>query len=353
MNARVGFTMSTWRPRACLALARSCEARSARLTRVALPLAACGLLLGVALPPHAQSYPSRPVRLIVPFPPGGGNDILARTVGNRLTEVFGQQVVVDNRAGAGGVIGATLAAQAVPDGYTLFLGSVGNLAQNPALKENLSYHPVRDFAAVSLLATSAFILLVNPSVPAKSVQELVALAKAAPGKLDYASSGAGSSLHMAMELFRSATGIDMLHVPYKGATAIMTDVISGRVQLVFSTMPPALPHVKSGKLRALGVSTARRAIAAPDVPTIAESGVPGFEVSNWQGITAPVKTPRMIVLKLNRDLLATLKLPGMAESLAAQGLEPAGSTPDEFSKLIRSELEKYTRVVKAAGIRVD
>jgi tripartite-type tricarboxylate transporter receptor subunit TctC len=311
------------------------------------------VLVGVSTSANAQSFPSRPIRLIVPFPPGGGNDILARTVGHRLTELIGQQVVVDNRAGAGGVIGATLAAQAVPDGYTLFLGSVGNLAQNPALKANLAYDPVRDFAAVSLLATSAFILVVNPSVAAKSVQELIALAKASPGKLDYASSGAGSSLHMAMELFKSATGIDMLHVPYKGANAIMTDVISGRVHLVFSTMPPVLPHVKSGKLRALGVSTAKRAAAAPDVPTIAESGVSDFNVSNWQGITAPARTPRRIVLQLNEHLLATLKLPGMSDALAAQGLERAGGTAEEFAKLIKSELEKYMRVVKTAGIRVD
>jgi tripartite-type tricarboxylate transporter receptor subunit TctC len=302
---------------------------------------------------HGQTYPSRPIRLIVPFPPGGGNDILARTVGQRLTEVIGQQIVVDNRAGAGGVIGATTAAQALPDGYTLFLGSVGNLAHNPALKENLPYNPVRDFAAVSLLATSSFILLVNPSVPAKSVQDLIALAKASPGKLDYASSGSGSSLHMAMELFRAATGIDMLHVPYKGANAMMTDLISGRVHVVFTTMPPALPHVKSGKLRALGVSTAKRAAATPDVPTIAESGVTGFDVSNWQGITAPLKTPQPIVLKLNRDLNATLKLAGMSDALAAQGLEAAGGTPEEFGKLIKSEIAKYTRVVKAAGIKAD
>ena len=324
-----------------------------RNPRAAFALAAGCLLIAVAPLVHSQSSPSRPVRLIVPFPPGGGNDILARTVGTRLTEVFGQQVVVDNRAGAGGVIGATLAAQALPDGYTLFLGSIGNLAHNPALKPNLPYDAVRDFAAVSRLATSAFILLVNPSMPAKSVQELVALAKASPGKLDYASSGTGSSLHMTMELFRNATGTNMVHVPYKGTAAVMTDVISGRVPVVFSTMPPALPHVKSGKLRALGVSTAKRAAAAPDVPTIAESGVPGFDVSNWQGITAPVKTPRPIVLKLNGDLHATLKLPGMSDALAAQGLEPAGSTPEEFGRLIRADLDKYTRLVKAAGIRVD
>mgnify|MGYP001562475624 CR=1 FL=1 len=301
----------------------------------------------------AGAYPDKPLRLIVPFPPGGGNDILARAVGQRLVEVLGQQVVVDNRGGAGGAIGATLAAAAAPDGYTLFLGSVGNLAQTPALKDNLPYNPVRDFAPVSLVATSSFILAVNPGVAAKSVRELIALAKASPGKLNYASAGTGSSLHMAGELFKHATGTDMLHVPYKGTGPAMTDLIGGRVQLIFSTMPPALPHVKSGKLRALGVTTAKRAAAAPEVPTIAESGVKGFNVSNWQGILLPTKTPAAIVRKLNRDLLATLKLPGMAETLAAQGLEPAGSTPEEFGALIKAEIAKYTQVVKAAGIHVD
>jgi len=301
----------------------------------------------------AGAYPDKPLRLIVPFPPGGGNDILARAVGQRLVEVLGQQVVVDNRGGAGGAIGATIAAAAAPDGYTLFLGSVGNLAQNPALKENLPYNPVRDFSPVSLIATSSFILAVNPGVPAKSVQELIALAKASPGKLNYASAGTGSSLHMAGELFKHATGTDMLHVPYKGTGPAMTDLIGGRVQLIFSTMPPALPHVKSGKLRALGVTTAKRAAAAPEVPTIAESGVKGFNVSNWQGILLPAKTPGAIVRKLNRDLLATLKLPGMPETLAAQGLESAGSTPEEFGALIKAEIAKYTQVVKAAGIHVD
>ena len=235
----------------------------------------------------------------------------------------------------------------------MFVGSVGNLAQNPALKENLPYNPVRDFSPVSLIATSSFILAVNPGVPAKSVQELIALAKASPGKLNYASAGTGSSLHMAGELFKHATGTDMLHVPYKGTGPAMTDLIGGRVQLIFSTMPPALPHVKSGKLRALGVTTAKRATAAPEVPTIAESGVKGFNVSNWQGILVPAKTPGAIVRKLNRDVLATLKLPGMPETLAAQGLESAGSTPEAFGALIKAEIEKYTQVVKAAGIHVD
>lgn len=298
-------------------------------------------------------YPDKALRLVVPFPPGGGNDILARTLGQRLAEVVSQQVVVDNRGGAGGALGATIAAQANPDGYTLFLGSVGNLAQSPALKADLPYNPVRDFAAAALVATSSFILAVNPSVPAKSVQDLIALAKAGPGKLNYASAGTGSSLHMAGEVFKFATGTDMLHVPYKGTGPAMADLVSGRVQLIFSTMPPALPQIKSGKLRALGVTTAKRAAAAPDVPTIAESGVKNFNVSNWQGVLAPAKTPAPIVKKLNQDILAALKLPGMTEALAAQGLESAGGTPEEFGALIKSEIAKYTQVVKAARITVD
>ena len=311
------------------------------------------LLFTAALPAYAQNYPDRPVRLVVPFPPGGGNDILARTVGNRLSEVIGQQVVVDNRGGAGGALGATLVANAPADGYTLLLGSVGTFAQNPALKPKLAYNPPRDFAGVALLATSAFILAVHPGVQAKSVQELIALAKAQPGKLNYASAGAGSSLHMAGEIFTNATGTNIVHVPYKGTNPALTDLLTGRVHMIVATMPPVLPHIKSGKLRALGVTTAKRAAAAPDVPTIAESGVKGFEVTNWQGIVAPRKTPRAIVEKMNRDLLATLALPGMTEALAKQGLEPAGGTPAEFDKLIKAEIDKYTRVVKAANIVVD
>ncbi len=326
-----------------------CWMTAAVLAVSTLTVAGHALAQGTA----ANSYPNKALRLIVPFPPGGGNDILARTVGQRWAEVVAQQVVVDNRGGAGGALGATIAAGANPDGYTLFLGSVGNLAQTPALKADLPYHPVRDFAPAALVATSAFMLAVNPAVPAKSVQELIALAKASPGKLNYASAGAGSSLHMAAELFKYATATDMLHVPYKGTGPAMTDLISGRVQLVFSTMPPVLPQVKSGKLRALGVTSLKRAIAAPEVPTIAESGVKGFNVANWQGILAPAKTPAAIVKKLNQDILAALKLPGMTEALAAQGLEPAGGAAEEFGALIRTEIAKYTQVVKAARITID
>ncbi len=301
----------------------------------------------------AESYPSRPLRLIVPFPPGGGNDTLARLVGQRMGEIAGQQIVIDNRGGAGGVIGATLAAAAPADGYTLFLGSLGNLAHNPALKKDLPYYPPRDFAPISLLATSSFMLAVHPGVAARSVRDLVLLAKASPGKLNYASAGTGSSLHMTAELFKHATATDMLHVAYKGTGPALTDLVSGRVQLIFSTMPPVLPHVKSGRLRALAVSSGKRAAAAPDVPTVTESGVSGFEVSNWQGMLAPARTPGARLDRLYRGVQATLGVAGMNEALAAQGLESAGSTPAQFGALIKAEIVRYAQLVKATGIRVD
>jgi tripartite-type tricarboxylate transporter receptor subunit TctC len=300
-----------------------------------------------------QAYPNKPVRLIVPFPPGGGNDIIARSVGQPLSEAIGHQIIVDNRGGAGGMIGAELAARAAPDGYTLFLASIGNLAFTPALHARLPYDPIRDFAPVTRLATSAFIMVVNPSVAAKSVKELIALAKAKPGQLNYASAGLGSSLHMTGEIFKLFTGTDLVHVAYKGSAPALTDLISGQVQIMFGTMPATLPQVKAGKLRALGVSGVKRSAAAPDVPTIAEAGVPGFEVLNWYGIVAPAKTPGAIVQKLNRELLATLKSPAMIESLNTQGLEPAGGTPGEFGAFIKSEIARYGAVVRKAGIKAE
>lgn len=299
------------------------------------------------------NYPTKPLRMIVPFAPGGGNDILARSVGQRLSEVIGQPVVIDNRAGAGGEIGAVATVQAAPDGYTMLLGSVGTFAHNPALKPNLTYDPARDFAPVSLLATSAFIVVVNPSLPVKNIQELIALAKAQPGKLNFCSAGMGSSIHMTSELFKYAAGVDMVHVPYKGSGPAMIELIAGQTQVMFSTMPPALPHVQSGKLRAIAVTTAKRDALMPDLPTVGESGVPGFVVDNWQGIVVPKQTPPAIVQKLNRDLAAALKRPGMAEVLKTQGLEAASSTPEAFGELIRAEIAKYTRVVKAANIKID
>lgn len=316
--------------------------------RVLLMVASC---LGATIA-TGQAYPSKPLRLIVPFPPGGGNDILARTVGQRLADVVGQQVIVDNRGGAGGALGAQIAINAAPDGYTLFLGSVGNLAQNPVLQEKPAYDPVRDFAPVALLATSVFVLAVNNAVPAKSVQELIALAKAKPGVLNYASAGNGSSLHLAAEIFKHATATNIMHVPYKGATPAFTDMIAGQVQMIITTMPAALPHIRGGKVRALGTSGRKRAPVLPDVPTIAET-VPGFEVLNWQGMTAPAKTPAAIVQALHTHLTAALKRPGMSEALFVQGLDAAGAGPEEFGALIKSEIAKYGKVVKAAGIKGD
>lgn len=311
------------------------------------------LLVGAGIQPLiADEYPTRPIRMIVPFPPGGGNDLLARSISQPLSQAIGQSVVVDNRGGAGGQIGATLAAAAAPDGYTIFLGSIGNLTFLPVLQSKLQYDPVRDFAPVTLLATSPFILVTNPAVPAKSVKELIALAKAQPGKLNYGSAGPGSSLHMTGELFKLESGADITHVPYKGTAPALIDLLSGQVQMLFSTMPSVVPHVKSGKLRALGVSSAKRAAVVPDVPTIAET-IPGFEVLNWQGIVVPKKTPEAVIQKLNRALQEALRSPDTIAALAKQGLDAAGGTPEQFGALMKSELDKYGKVAKAANLRLE
>ena len=316
----------------------------------------CGVVLTVLLTlttfAQAQTYPDRPLRLIVPFPPGGGNDILARAVGQRLAESIGQQVIVDNRGGAGGMVGGQIAATSDPNGYTLFLGSLGSLAHNPALRPNNPYDPPRDFAAVSLLATSAFILVAHPTAPA-SVKELIAVARAKPGALNYGSAGTGSSLHLTGELFKHTTGLNIVHVAYKGTAPAITELIAGQVQIMFSTMPPPLPHVKSGKLRALGVTSAKRAKVVPDTPTIAEAGVAGFDVENWQGIVAPAKTPAAIVERLRREIEKVLAQPAMISVLGTQGLDVASGTPAQFDKLIRAEIDKWRKLVQAANIRVE
>ena len=301
---------------------------------------------------QTHAYPDRPLRMIVPFPPGGGNDILARTVSQRLAEVIGQQVIVDNRSGAGGALGAQIAISAAPDGYTLFLGSVGNLAQNPVLQEKPTYDPQRDFAPVTLLATSVFALCVNNAVPAKSVSELIALAKAKPGALNYASAGNGSSLHLAAEIFKHATNTNIVHVPYKGATPGFTDLIAGQVQMTLTTMPAALPHVRAGKVRALGTSGRKRASVLPEVPTIAET-VPGFEMSSWLGFFAPHGTPEAIVKKLNAEMVKILKEETVKEKLAALGLAVVGSTPEELATTVRDGIAVRGQLVKAANIQPE
>jgi tripartite-type tricarboxylate transporter receptor subunit TctC len=318
-----------------------------------LTVLACVLGALSAAPVQAQSnYPNRPLRLIVPFPPGGGNDILARAVGSRLTEVVGQQVIVDNRPGAGGMLGAQTAANAEPDGYTLFLGSLGNLAHNPALRPKLPYDPLRDFAPVSLLATSPFILVVTPQLPAKTLKELIALAKAKPGALNMGSAGIASSLHMTGELFEYTTGIDLVHIPFKGTAPALTEVMSGQIHVMFSTMPPALTQIKAGKVRALAVTGPKRSPTAPDVPTAVESGVQ-FEVLNWQGLLAPGKTPATLVATLNKHVHAALARPGMEKALAAQGLDAAAGTPEAFRKLMADEIARWKKLVQAANIKAE
>ncbi len=311
---------------------------------------AASLLATAAL---AQSYPEKPVRLIVPFAAGGGNDSVARLVGKRVSDSLGQQLVIDNRPGAGGVLGAELAAKAVPDGYTLFLGGVGSHAVNPNLNDSLPYDPIRDFAPVALLAQAPLVLVVHPSVPADSITAFVALARSKPGQLNYASNGNGSSSHLAAVMFDSMTRVDMVHVPYKGLSPALTDLLSGRVQLMFSSVVAILPHIKAGKLRGLAVTGSRRLASMPNLPTIAESGLPGYEASSWYGVLAPAGTPREIVARLNAELVKALEQPEVRTSLLAEGAEPIGGSPEQFAAHIRSEMERLGKLIREAKIRLE
>jgi tripartite-type tricarboxylate transporter receptor subunit TctC len=301
----------------------------------------------------AAAYPSKPIRYVVPYPPGGPLDIVARVLGQKLAERWGQAVIVDNRAGAGGNIGVDLVAKAPADGYTIVMGAVATHAINVHLYAKLPFDPIRDFAPVVLITQVPNILVVNPQVAARSVKELIALAKAKPGSLNFGSGSTGSAGHLAGELFKTTAGVDMVHVPYKGAAPAVADLLAGQVQIMFDNLSSALPNVKSGRLRALAVTTAKRSPQVPDLPTIAEAGLPGFDVSTWFGIFAPAATPRPVVAKLNRELVATLGLPEVRERLAQLGAEPAPNTPEEFAAFVRAELAKYGKVVKASGARVD
>ena len=326
--------------------------------RCAARAAIVGLLVAgtfaVAAPPAAaQAYPAKPVRLIIPFPPAGGTDVLGRIIAPAFAEALGQPLLIDNRAGANGNVGTELVARAAPDGYTLLLNGGGTLAVNPGLYAKLPFDSIRDFAPVSLVALQPSVLVVHPSVPVKSVADLVALARARPGQLNFASSGSGSLAHLSAEVFKTMAGVDLVHVPYKGAGPALADVIGGQVQLVFASSPSVMPHVRSGKLRALGVTTPRRVRATPDVPTIAEAGVPGFEVTGWYGLLAPAGTQTAVITRLNADLRKVLAIADVEDRLVAQGLEVAPSTPREFADFIKTEIARYARVVKAAGIKVD
>jgi tripartite-type tricarboxylate transporter receptor subunit TctC len=311
------------------------------------------LAASIVLSAFAQNYPSKPIRLIVPFAAGGGNDNIARLVGKRLNESLGQPLVIDNRPGAGGVVGAELAAKSPPDGYTLFLGGVGSHAVNPNLIEKLPYDPIRDFSPVILLARAPLILVVHPSVPARTFAEFVAYARKNPGKLNFASNGNGSSAQLAAVMFDSMAGAEMVHVPYKGLAPALTDLLSGQVQVMFSSPVAILPHIKAGKLRALAVTGEKRMASLPEAPTVAESGFPGYEASSWYGILAPAGTSREIVARLNAEFLKALEQPDVRNSLLADGAEPVGDTPEHFAAYIRSEKERMGKLIRDAKIRME
>ena len=301
---------------------------------------------------HAQSYPSRPIKIVVPYPPGGFNDTLGRTLAAKFTEAWGQPAVVENKPGGNTLIGNDFVAKSPPDGYTLLMVAFP-FSVVPSLFKTMPYNTVNDFAPVILAASSANLLVVNPSLPVKSVGELLALAKSKPGSLSYASTGNGSSNHISMELFKTLAGVDILHVPYKGSAPAVTDLLGGQVQLMFDNTPNVLPHVKAGKLRALGSSRTKRDALTPDVPTIAEAGVPGYDLSVWFGVVAPAGTPKEVVQKLNAEVIKILAMPDVRERFLAQGVEPQGSTPEQFAEHIRSQMAKWGKLVQDAGVKAE
>ena len=310
------------------------------------------LLFFVASTAAAQ-FPTKPVRVIVPFPPSGGSDVIARIFAPGLSAALGQPVVIDNRSGANGNVGTELAARAAPDGHTLLFNGSGTLAINPALYDKLPFDVLRDFAPITLTVLQPHVLVVHPSLPVTNVRELIALARSQPGKLNYASSGAGSLAHLAGEIFAAQAKLDMVHVPYKGAGPSMADLIAGQVHLVFASSPSAMPHVVSKRLKALAVTTPRRLSGLPELPTVAEAGLRDFQVMGWYGLLAPAATPQAIVSRLNTDMVATLKAPDVRQKLAAAGLEVETSTPQGFADFMKGEIAKYSKVVKAANIKVD
>lgn len=300
-----------------------------------------------------QAYPARPVRLIIPFPPGGSTDIVGRVSAQYLSEIWGAQVVVDNRGGASGQIGVELAAQSAPDGYTLVIGHIGTFGVNPSLYPKLRYDAIKDFAPISLIARVPNMLAVHPSLPVKTVQQLVDMAKARPGTLNYGSSGSGSNPFLCVEFFKMLTKTDIVHIPYKGTGPMLTDLISGQISLTINGVPPLLPHVKSKRLTAIAVATDKRLAILPDLPTVKESGVPEYEVTQWYGMLAPANTPPAILNKINADIQKFLVRPDTAAKMSSEGAIPSGTTPEQFGALIRAEIERWAKVVKATGAKPD
>ena len=300
----------------------------------------------------AAEYPSRPIRVVVPFPPGGGADIVMRAIGPKLTERLGQTLVIDNRGGATGTIGTDMVARSAPDGYTLLAHTIAGLAILPNLNHSLPYDPIRDFAPITHATSAPYVMVVHPRIAASSVPQFIAYARARPGEINFSSSGSGSATHLAGMLFNKLAGVQMVHVPYKGAGPAVADVLAGQIQMRFSSIPPVMPHVKSGRLRALGVTGVRRYGLLPDLPAVAET-LPGFDVDSWLGVLAPAGTPVSVIRKLNTEMVAALRAPEVKALLEAGGSEAVGSTPERFGELMRMELKRWGPIVKEAGAKVD
>jgi tripartite-type tricarboxylate transporter receptor subunit TctC len=308
--------------------------------------------LSAAFNSFAQTYPTKPVRIVVAFAPGGADDFHGRLIAQKLSETFGQQFVVENRGGAGGFVGWESVAKSAPDGYTLLLAG-GSLTTIPSLRPTATIDPVRDFTPISLIGSFGLVLVTHPNVPARSVKELIALARKQPGKLNYASSGAGATPHLSAELFKSMANVDIVHIPYKGSTPAYVDLMSGQVDMYFGVMGGALPHIKSSRVRALGVTTAKRAVSLPDVPTIAESGLPGYELSSWYALFGPGGMPRDVTARLNDSVVKAVANPDTRDRLIKAGSEPASSTPEQLAALVRENVVKFGKIIKTAGIKLD
>jgi len=328
-------------------------ARSVNLPAQSLAL---GLLAGaLAWLPNAgaQEYPTKPIRLVITYPPGGNTDLVGRALALKLGEFMGQQVVVDNRGGAGGVLGSMITAQSAPDGYTIMLGTSAGMVINPLLSRKLTYDPVRDFAPVSMVVIVPQLLVIHPQLPVKNVRELIAFAKAKPGYLNAGSSGVGTPNHFGTELLKWLAGVDIVHVPYKGGAPALTDLLGGQIQMAFSSVPAVLPHIKAGRLVALGVGSAKRSPALPNIPTIAEAGVPGYEYTTWYGVFAPAKTPRTLIARLNAEIVKAMETPDIKDRFTALGGDPDPGTPEELRAYMANESAKWAKIIKAANIRVE
>ena len=324
-----------------------------KLHRFAILFAVASMSTALAPIVAAQTWPTKPIKFVVPYPPGGPLDSVARLTGQKVSERLHQPVIIENKPGAGGNIGADFVAKSPADGYTILMGAVATHAINPALYKHMPYDANKDFAPITLLVSTPNVLVLNPMVKANNVKELIALAKAEPGKLNFGSGSSGSAGHLAGELFKTMANVEMTHVPYKGGAPAMQDLLSGQVQLMFDNLANSMPQIKAGKLRALAVTTATRSAFAPDLPTIAESALPGFDISTWFGIFAPAGTPNSVVLKLNEEFVRAIKLPDIKEKLDAMGAEAVGGSPEEFAVYVRSEAAKYAEVIRRSGARVD